>query len=143
MLNLSRLIIIVLVAAFLNSCATTYIIGKQYSTENVTRIIIGKTSEKDIISFFGDPWKIGILNGNVVYTYCYEEIVFNYDDSVEKNGNTLIIEFDENRKVINYYFNIPGKGSSLISLMMHKKNMEKQEQEHVALQNQISTIPGE
>ena len=141
MLKLSNLIIIVLVVGLFTFCATTYKIGKQYSTEHVAKIIIGKTSENDIITFFGDPWKIGILNGNVVYTYCYEEIVFHHDDSVDKNGNTLIIEFDENKNVMNYYFNIPGQGPNVLSLMMHKKNKIKQQQEQVAWQNQMATNP--
>ncbi len=132
MLKLTNLIVIVLIAGLLNSCATTYRFGKQYSTENVANIIIGKTSENDILSFFGDPWKTGILNGHTVYTYCYEEIVFNHDDSVDKNGNTLIIEFDDNMQVLNYYFNIPGKEVPILGLMMHKKNMLKQQQEQVA-----------
>jgi len=79
--------------------------------------------------------KIGILNGNVVYTYCYEEIVFHLNDSVDKIGNTLIIEFDENRNVMNYYFNVPGKGPNVLSLMMHKQNEIKQQQEQAAGQN--------
>jgi len=137
MLKLTKLIIIVLVAGLLNSCATTYKIGKQYSTENVARIIIGKTSENDILRFFGDPWKTGISNGNIVYIYYYEEIVFYQDDSVVKNGNTLIVEFDKNKKVVNYYFNIPGKEPNLLSLIMHKKNKTKKEQEQAAWQNQI------
>ena len=135
MLKMPNLIIIILTAGFLTFCATTYKIGKQYSTEHVEKIMIGKTSENDILSFFGDPLKIGILNGNVVYTYCYEEIVFHLNDSVDKIGNTLIIEFDENRKVMNYYFNVPGKGSNILSLMMHKQNEIKQQQEQVAGQN--------
>jgi ribosomal protein S17E len=141
MLKLSNLIIIVLVVGLFTFCATTYKIGKQYSTEHVTKIIIGKTSENDIITFFGDPWKTGILNGNVVFTYCYEEIVFHHNDSVDKNGNTLIIEFDENKLVVNYYFNIPGKELNLLGLMMHKRNMKKQEEEQVAWQNQMATNP--
>ena len=143
MLKLTNLIIIVLAAGLLNFCATTYTLGKQYSTENVVKIIIGKTSEDDIRSYFGDPWKTGIINGNNVYTYSYEEVIFNHDDSVERNGHTLIIEFDEDKHVLNYYFNIPGKEVSLISLIMHRNIMLKQEQEQVAWQNQASAIHNE
>jgi len=141
MIRLNNVIMIVFVAVLLNSCATTYKIGKQYATEHVAKIIIGKTSENDILSYFGDPWKIGIMNGNTVYTYCYEEIVFNHDNSVDNNGNTLIIEFDENKNVLNYYFNVPGKGPNILGLMMHKTNKIKQEQEQVAWQNQTVTNP--
>jgi outer membrane protein assembly factor BamE (lipoprotein component of BamABCDE complex) len=141
MSKLTNLIILLLIFGLFTFCATTYKIGKQYSTEHVSRIIIGETSETDIITLFGDPWKTGILNGNIVYTYCYEEIVFYNDDSVDKRGNTLIIEFDQNKNVKNYYFNIPGKGPNLLSLTMHKKNKIKERQEQVAWQNQIATTP--
>ena len=141
MSKLSNLVIIVLALVLFTFCATTYKIGKQYSTEHVMNIICGKTSENDIINFFGDPWKKGILNGNVVYVYCYEEVIFHHDDSIDKNGNTLIIEFDENQLVVNYYFNIPGKEFSLLGLMMHEQNLMKQQEEQVAWQNQFPINP--
>jgi outer membrane protein assembly factor BamE (lipoprotein component of BamABCDE complex) len=131
--------IIVLVVGLFFSCATTYKIGKPYSTDHVAKIIIGKTSATDVRSLFGDPWKTGIFNGNVVYSYCYEEYVFHRDDSVEKNGNTLIIEFDENKIVVNFYFNIPGKGPNVLGLMMHENYKMKQQEEQAARQNQMAT----
>jgi len=134
-----NLFIIILVSIFFAHCVTTYKIGKQFSTENVAKIVIGKTTEQDILAFFGDPWKIGILNGNVVYTYCYEEWAFQRDDTIEKRGDTLVIEFDANKKVKNYYFNIPGKEPIAVSLIIHKKNMDKQQEEQMAMQNQMTT----
>jgi len=133
------LIIIVLVAGLISSCATTYRIGMPYPSENVSKIEIGKTSEKDIISYFGDPWKTGILNGNVFYTYRYEEFVFHHDDSIENIGNTLMIEFDQNNKVMHYYFNVPGKGPALLSLLMHKTKLIEEEQKRTAWQNQMGS----
>jgi outer membrane protein assembly factor BamE (lipoprotein component of BamABCDE complex) len=136
MSKLFYLFIIVFVCGLITSCATTYKIGKQFATEDVVQIVIGETSPSDIISFFGDPWRTGIFNGNIVYTYCYEEVVFNHDDSVDKKGNTLIIEFDQDKKVKNYYFNIPGNEPGLLTLMMHNQMKIEQEQEQVAWQNQ-------
>ena len=141
MFKLSNIVMIMLLSLFLSYCATTYKIGKQFSTEHVASITIGKTTEKDIIAFLGDPWKTGISNGNVVYSYCYEEVVFQFDDSVERNGNTLIIEFDENNFVKNYYYNVPGKEPNFLGIMMHKRNKVKEEQEQVAWQNQIVGNP--
>jgi hypothetical protein len=115
--------------------------GKQYSTEHVTKIEIGTTSENDIRSFFGSPWKKGILNGNLVYTYSYEEVVFRRDNAVEKTGNTLIVVFDEELNVKNYYFNIPGADPLDLSLLMHKNKKLKDEQEKVAWQNSAATTP--
>jgi hypothetical protein len=133
-----NLILTLLISGLIVSCATTYKLGKPYPAEQVSNIVIGKTTEGDIISYFGYPWKTGIINGNAVYTYCYEEIVFYYDDSVDKNGNTLIIEFDENKVVKHYYFNIPGKEPDLLTYMMHHKSQVEQEREKAAAQNQIA-----
>ena len=45
-------------------CTTIYKIGKPYSTEHVTKIIIGETSEEDLLAYFGVPWKTSIKNIN-------------------------------------------------------------------------------
>jgi outer membrane protein assembly factor BamE (lipoprotein component of BamABCDE complex) len=129
-----NLILTLLVLGLIVSCATTYKLGKPYSVEEVSKILIGKTSQSDIVSYFGEPWKTGLLNGNIVYTYCYQEIVFHHDDSVDKNGNILIIEFDADNNVKNYYFNIPGKEPDLLTFMMHHKIKIEREQEQAATQ---------
>ena len=143
MLKQMYVLLIVLLAILLASCATTYKLGKHYATENVSQIVIGETTEKDVVALFGSPWKTGLLNGHIVYTYCYAEIVFYHDDSVEKNGNTLVIEFDENQRVLNYYYNIPGKDIPVLSLMMHKEKILKEQQEQIAWQNQVSARAGD
>ena len=138
MLKQINFIMIVLVSWLILSCATTYKLGKPYTTEHVSKIVIGKTTESDILTYFGDPWKTGIANGNVVYIYCYEEIIFHHDDSVDQNGNTLIIEFDENNLVKYFYFNIPGKEPDLLTFMMHHEIKIEEEREQQAIQTQIA-----
>ena len=85
-------ILIVLCSYLMISCATTYKFGEPYNAGRATQIVIGKSTKSDILNYFGDPWKTGIANGNMVFIYCYKEIVFHHDDSVDQNGNTLIIE---------------------------------------------------
>ena len=101
------------------------------------------TSFVRILTESRDPWKRGLLNGKVVYTYSYEEIVFRRDNSVDKMGNTLIVEFDEQMKVKNYYFNIPAGEPVDLTLMMHKGYKNKQQQEQVAWQNPAAVKPTE
>ena len=140
MLNVRFSILVTLTAGVLISCATTYRYGAPYDSENVTKIVVGKTSEQDVRHFFGKPLKTGLVNGHTVYTYCYEEIVFNQDDSVERNGNTLVIEFDENKVVLNYYFNAPGNEVPLTHMIVNEHNSSKRQQEQVAWQNQAAVI---
>ena len=118
MLKQISVLVILFGTVFLTSCATTYTFGRRFSTQDVKNIEIGGTTENDILNMFGTPLSTGMVNGRVVYTYCHEEIVFYHDDSIEKYGNTLIIEFDQDNRVLNYYYNIPGKGEPIIGLLL-------------------------
>ena len=134
------LLMTALAAGLLTSCATSYKYGMPYASDNVSEIIIGKTSESDVLHLFGNPFKTGIINGHIVYTYCYEEIVFHHDDTIDQSGNTLIIEFDEQKHVLNYYYNVPGKGSPWLGLILHQTENQRQEEEQAVVQSNISTI---
>ena len=113
---------------FFTGCATTYKIGNKFEVVNVKQIEIGTTTLEQILTMFGDPWRKGISNGNIVYTYTDEEITFHLDDTVNKKGNTLIIEFDQHNVVKNYYLNVPGKNTIQFTFFLHKRNKEKEEQ---------------
>jgi len=102
--------------------------------------VIGKTSEQDIIGYFGDPYKIGVSNGYVVYTYYYEEIIFYNDDTIDKNGNILVIEFDKNSLVRNYYFNIPGKDSDILGLVINRNHLKKIQEAQIASQTSMTAV---
>ena len=80
---------------FICGCATTYKIGEKFNADNVYKITNNETSQKQILQYFGSPWKKGLNNGKDVFIYSYEEIVFHVNDQVEKKGNTLVIEFDD------------------------------------------------
>jgi outer membrane protein assembly factor BamE (lipoprotein component of BamABCDE complex) len=143
MRKLTNLIIVILAAGLLYSCATTYRIGRQYQTEPVAKIIIGRTSEKDIVGSFGDPYQIGVSNGDVVYTYYYQEIIFYNDDTIEKRGNILVIEFDKDKMVKNYYFNIPGKDSDILGLLINRERLLKIHEAQVASQTTVIAVQNE
>ena len=133
-------LIIPLIALFLTTgCVTTYKVGKIFKTENVANIEIGKTTQEDVLKMFGEPWRKGIANGKDVYIYTDEKIIFMMDDRVERKGNTLMIEFDENKIVENYYLNIPGKETILFGYFLHKRNKEKEQataqQNNMAMQS--------
>jgi|GEM_PF-2279988 hypothetical protein len=135
MLKKIKIGMLALIVIFLTGCGTTYKLGRPFNTENVVRIIIGETSQSDIINMFGEPLRKGISNGNVVFTYTDEKIHFDDDNTVSRNGNTLFIEFDKSGVVINYYLNVPGKESALFGYLMHKRNEEKEEDDQVVQQN--------
>lgn len=116
---------IILLLILLFGCSTVYKIGREFDFNNVSKIKIGSTTQKEIINFFGQPLRNGISNGNEVFYYSNETITFNHDKTVKQDGNSLLIEFDENGVVKNYYLNIPGKETILFGYLIHKIEMQK------------------
>ena len=133
-------LIIPILIILLSGCVTTYKVGKMFKVENVKKIEIGKTTQQEVVEMFGEPWREGISNGNDVYIYTDEQIIFGVDDRVDRKGNTLLIEFDNNKIVKNYYLNIPGKEALLFGYFLHQRNKEK-EQEAAAQQNNMAARP--
>lgn len=114
---------ITLLLVLLYGCSTVYKIGQEFDFSNVSKIKIGTTTHQEILSFFGQPLRKGISNGNEVYYYSDETITFNKDNTVRREGNSLLIEFDDKGIVKNYYLNIPGKELILFGYLIH--NFEK------------------
>ncbi len=91
-------IIVVLFIVLLTSCAT---IGTDFNGKNVYKIEIGVTLKSDIKKILGDPWRVGIDNGNTAWTYGY------YHFKIFKGLETkdLYIVFDSDGKVRSYTYN--------------------------------------
>ena len=134
-----KIFLMIIISLLLFNCTTTYKLGEKFNTESVKSIIIEKTTQEEILSLFEEPFKKGLINGNEVYIYTYEEVAFEQNDYVNRKGNTLVVEFNENKIVKNYYFNIPGKEPVIIGLLIHKREKEKQAQQQAMMQNQMMT----
>ena len=127
MIKLKSIAVVLFIILFFSGCATTYKYGKEFPVKNVEQIKIGITTQKDVLNLFGKPLRKGIINGNDVFIYTKEDIIFNGDD-VKKEGDNLIIEFNSKGVVKNYYLNIPGNNSSVMSYVLYKKYKDKQEE---------------
>ena len=132
------ILLIVILSITVSNCTTTthtYTMGNEFTADNLDKIITGKTTRDDIIRLFGEPLKIGSRNGKVIYTYSYQEIKFTAfiwvtkPELVEKTGDTLVIEFDENNKVEKYYLNVPGVEPIIIGLLLHKEEQRQEEEQ--------------
>ena len=131
------ILLIVILSITVSNCTTThtYKMGNEFTADNLDKIIRGKTTRDDIIRLFGEPLKIGSRNGKVIYTYSYQEIKFTAfiwvtkPELVEKTGDTLVIEFDENNKVEKYYLNVPGVEPIIIGLLLHKEDQRQEEEQ--------------
>ena len=95
--NNATRILLVFIFLYLSGCAT---IGQDFPAGEVKNITIGKTTQKDIRSMFGSPWRTGIEDGHRTWTYGN----YNYNLFSENKARDLVIKFDKNNVVVSYTF---------------------------------------
>lgn len=89
---------LMLVIVLLFSGCTT--IGEKFPVQDVARIEIGKTTQKQVVEMFGKPWRTGMESGQKTWTYGnYYYALFQ-----EKQATDLVIRFDQNNVVASYTF---------------------------------------
>ena len=90
--------LVVMMILLTSGCAT---IGHEFPAGQVSSIKIGETTQNDIYTTFGAPWRTGLDNGMKTWTYG------NYYYSLFSDGSTedLIIKFDKRGVVASFVFN--------------------------------------
>jgi hypothetical protein len=78
-------------------CAT---VGSQFQFRGSDSIVKGKTSRSEILSVYGNPFRVGFENGNSKWTYGYYKYRL-FGDSETKD---LDITFDKNNIVSSYTY---------------------------------------
>lgn len=76
-------------------------VGRDFPVEYVSQIQIGKTTQMDIQRMFGPPWRTGLENGKVTWTYGK----YRYTVTGGAHTSDLVIRFDENNVVESWTFN--------------------------------------
>jgi outer membrane protein assembly factor BamE (lipoprotein component of BamABCDE complex) len=96
--KIARGLMMALFLSGVTGCAT---VGHEFPSGQISAIKIGETTQNDIRAIFGNPWRTGIENGLITWTYgIYEYSLFN-DASTED----LLIRFDKNGVVSSFVFN--------------------------------------
>lgn len=86
------------VLAMGSGCAS---VGHDFDAGKVHAITQGVTTERDVEAMFGKPWRTGIENGVVTWTYGrYTYRVFGETDTKD-----LVLKFDKAGRVTSYTFN--------------------------------------
>lgn len=100
-----------LLALVVSACAT---IGRDFPAARVPDIRVGETTQRDIRAMFGDPWRVGLEDGQRKWTYGK----YRYRMFGKAATKDLAVRFDENGVVTSYSFNTtdagelePGDGS--------------------------------
>lgn len=85
-------------ALFAGGCAS---IGSEFPAERVSEIEIGRTTRSEIVSMFGNPWRTGVEDGQVKWTYGrYRVSLFGGGRATD-----LAVRFDDAGLVTSYSFN--------------------------------------
>jgi outer membrane protein assembly factor BamE (lipoprotein component of BamABCDE complex) len=95
--NMARAVAL-LIPLSLSGCAT---VGHEFPAGQVSTIKIGETTQNDIYTTFGAPWRTGIDNGMKTWTYGH----YRYSLFSEGSTEDLVIKFDPRGVVSSYVFN--------------------------------------
>jgi len=91
-------VLLVAVVAILSSCVT---IGQDFSVEPVTSLRPGVQTQEDVRRMFGDPWRTGLEDGSVTWTYArYRYFLFG-----DTEARDLVVRFTSDGHVRSYTFN--------------------------------------
>ncbi len=82
----------------IGGCAT---IGHDFAAAAVPKIQIGKTTQAEIVSMFGSPWRTGMEDGRQSWTYGK----YHYSLFSEPSAQDLVVKFDNKGLVYSYSFN--------------------------------------
>lgn len=93
------LCLVAMLILFVIGCAT---VGRDFSVVRVSDIQIKETTQDEIRSIFGPPWRVGIEDGLKTWTYGR----YRYKLFGEATTKDLVVRFDKNGIVDSYTFNM-------------------------------------
>jgi hypothetical protein len=76
-------------------------VGEDFAVGKVTHIQIGKTTQNELRSMFGEPWSVGLEDGQRSWTYGY----YRYNLFGASQRRDLVVRFDDAGVVRSYTFN--------------------------------------
>jgi hypothetical protein len=90
-------------ALLIGACAT---VGHDFPVERVPEIRLHQTTQDEIRGMFGEPWRTGLDDGQVTWTYGkYRYALFSQASTTD-----LVLRFDADGKVVSYTFNTTEDG---------------------------------
>lgn len=92
-----------LLGLLLTGCAT---VGHRFPTGDVAAITIGETTQREIQDRFGSPWRTGIEDGLVTWTYGH----YRYRLFKDAETEDLLVRFNAAGVVVSYAFNTTKTG---------------------------------
>lgn len=91
-----------LVAAAAAAAATGCVsIGRPFPTYKVTSIVVGKTTQHDLVATYGQPYRTGVQDGDATWTY----VDYRLSLLGEQQTSDLYVRFNADGTVKSYAFN--------------------------------------
>jgi outer membrane protein assembly factor BamE (lipoprotein component of BamABCDE complex) len=88
-------------AAIAAACVACMTVGEDFAVGRVSHIRIGETTQSDIRKTFGEPWRVGLENGERTWTYGY----YRYNLFGASQTRDLVVRFDDDGVVSSFTFN--------------------------------------
>lgn len=100
----ARLAPVAAAAALLAACMT---MGRPFDAAKVPSLVLGKTTQTEVMAEFGRPFRTGIEDGSATWTYLrYRFSLFGRQDTKD-----LYIRFNADGTVKSYAYNSSGDGA--------------------------------
>ncbi|MFH1369493.1 MAG: hypothetical protein ABII64_10265 [Elusimicrobiota bacterium] len=94
----AAMVVSIFAVLLISGCAT---IGRNFEVSQVKNIQLGKTTQNEILSMFGTPWRTGIEDGKQTWTYGR----YHYGVFSETAAKDLVIRYDDLGIVVSYTYN--------------------------------------
>ena len=98
---MKKKLITVCLVGFMAICAGCATVGFDFQDNYVSKIDIEKTTQNEIRSMFGSPWRVGIEDGKETWTYGR----YTYRLVGESSTKDLVIRFNDKGVVDSYTYN--------------------------------------
>ena len=76
-------------------------VGREFPTEDIGQIQIGRTTRDEVHRMFGEPWRTGLEDGRRTWTYGH----YRYKLFGTTETRDLVVRFDAKGVVTSYTFN--------------------------------------
>ncbi|MFI5217173.1 MAG: outer membrane protein assembly factor BamE [Candidatus Limnocylindria bacterium] len=83
--------------AWLAGCVT---VGEDFPAKRVAKLEIGATTRTQVKELFGSPWRTGVEDGQLTWTYGH----YHYALLGNTRTRDLVVRFDEHDVVASYTF---------------------------------------
>lgn len=95
--KLVSVIVLTLGAGLLAACMT---VGQDFPAKRVTKLEIGATTRAQVEQLFGSPWRTGVEDGQLTWTYGH----YHYALLGTTRTRDLVVRFDAHDVVASYTF---------------------------------------